>query len=316
MNRELTLLVPIDAGKQRLDKVLSSHYQQYSRSRLQQWIRDGFVQLNNKVATQTRQTVQPEDIISLNIPEMEPEYSMEAEAIELSVVYQDPSMIVLNKPPGLVVHPGAGNRNGTLLNALLHHDPGLCNIPRAGLIHRLDKDTSGLLLVARKLESHNALVQQMQKREIKRSYQAVVSGKLRRGGTIEAALGRDRRNRTKIAVTASGKNAITHYKIMESFTSHTMLNIQLETGRTHQIRVHLAWLGHPVLGDPAYGRRQLPGKDQRQLHDILHAWRRQALHAWQLQLLHPLHGKSMQWQVDAPADMQQLLTALRADAAT
>lgn len=241
---------------------------------------------------------------------------MEAEAIELSVVYQDPSMIVLNKPPGLVVHPGAGNRNGTLLNALLHHDPGLCNIPRAGLIHRLDKDTSGLLLVARKLESHNALVQQMQKREIKRSYQAVVSGKLRRGGTIEAALGRDRRNRTKIAVTASGKNAITHYKIMESFTSHTMLNIQLETGRTHQIRVHLAWLGHPVLGDPAYGRRQLPGKDQRQLHDILQAWRRQALHAWQLQLLHPLHGKSMQWQVDAPADMQQLLTALRADAAT
>lgn len=308
--------MPADAGTERLDKVLSLHYPQYSRSRLQQWIRDGLVQLNNEVATQPKKTVQPEDMICLRIPEMKPEYSMEAEAIELDVVYQDQSLIVLNKPPGLVVHPGAGHRSGTLVNALLHYDPGLRHIPRAGLVHRLDKDTSGLLLVARQLESHHALVQQMQKREIKRSYQAIVNGKLRRSGTVEAALGRDRKNRTKIAVTANGKVAITHYKIMESFNNHTMLNVQLQTGRTHQIRVHLAWLGHPVLGDPMYGRRQLPGKSQKQLHELLQGWRRQALHARQLQLSHPLHGATMQWQADAPADMQQLLEVLRSDAST
>lgn len=302
--------VPPGCDGQRLDAALSALCQEYSRSRLQAWIKQGLVRINDATVVKPRHPVHGGDDIALLVPDAPSEQSPEGEAMELDVIYQDEALLVINKAPGMVVHPGAGHGSGTLVNALLHHDPKLQGLPRAGLVHRLDKDTSGLLLVARKLDSHNTLVKQMRQRHIKRFYQAIVKGRVPRGATVDAALGRDPRHRTKIAVRAGGRAAVTRYKLAERFGHHTMLNVQLETGRTHQIRVHLAWKGHPVLGDPLYGRHHhTMGKEP--LHTILKAWRRQALHAWQLRLAHPTHGAEMKLQCEAPADMQQLLAALR-----
>ncbi|HXZ96976.1 MAG TPA: RluA family pseudouridine synthase, partial [Burkholderiales bacterium] len=226
------------------------------------------------------------------------------EKIPLDIVYEDSALLVVNKPPGLVVHPGSGNWRGTLLNALLEHAPRLVQIPRAGIVHRLDKETSGLLVVAKTLESQASLVRQLQARTVKREYLALVHGKLKAGGKIEAPIGRHPSKRTKMAVVARGKHAVTHYQVIERFATCTLLRCLLETGRTHQIRVHLQSIGHPLVGDPVYSARNKKP-----------AFPRQALHALKLTLLHPETQKTVSWRAEAPNDFLQLLSALRAESA-
>ena len=233
----------------------------------------------------------------------------------LEILYEDSALIVLNKPPGLVVHPGAGNREGTLVNALLHHAPELANVPRAGVVHRLDKDTSGLLVVARTLAAHTHLVAQLQARTVKREYFAIVAGVMTAGGTIEAPVGRHPSERTRMAVVVGGREAVTHYRVLERFRGHTYVRVNLETGRTHQIRVHMAHLHYPLVGDPTYGGRlRLPADSSSTLREALRHFKRQALHAGVLGLIHPESGAALQWDAPLPADMQQLLEALRSDA--
>jgi 23S rRNA pseudouridine1911/1915/1917 synthase len=228
-------------------------------------------------------------------------------------VYEDTSLLVINKPAGLVVHPGAGSPDGTMLNALLFRDPQLAAIPRAGIVHRLDKDTTGLLVIARTLQAHADLVRQLQERTVKREYEAVVCGSFTGGGKVDAPMGRHPRDRVKMAVVASGKPAITHFRIVQRFETYTHLRVQLETGRTHQIRVHMAHIGHPLLGDTLYGARlRLPKHADEELKTVLQDFRRQALHAAQLGLIHPVTGEYLQWQAPLPDDMQVLLNALKA----
>jgi 23S rRNA pseudouridine1911/1915/1917 synthase len=230
------------------------------------------------------------------------ETAFRPEAIPLDIVYEDDTLIVINKPTGLVVHPGSGNWQGTLLNALLAHAPQLSAVPRAGIVHRLDKDTSGLLVIAKTLTAQTDLVRQLQARSVSREYRAVVHGRLARGGTMEGAIGRDPRSRIRMAVTPSGKPAVTHYTVLEQLPRATVLACRLETGRTHQIRVHLQKLGHPIWGDPVYGPRNAPATPR---------FPRQALHAEKLALVHPQTGKTLQWQAPLPEDMRQLIAALR-----
>lgn len=232
----------------------------------------------------------------------------------LAVVYDDPDLLVLDKPPGLVVHPGAGNHDGTLLNRLLAHDPGLRAIPRAGLVHRLDKNTSGLMLIARSLAAHTRLVAQIKAREVERVYEAVVAGSPPPHATVEAPIGRDRARRTRMAVEARGKPAITHYRVLERFRSHARLEVKLDTGRTHQIRVHLAHVGHPIVGDSTYGKRRLRAHAI-DVPDAVSTFSRQALHARRLSLSHPVSGRALKVESDLAADMRGLVEALRAEAA-
>ena len=232
----------------------------------------------------------------------------------MELVYEDDHLLVVNKPAGLVVHPAAGNPDGTLQNALLHHDPALVDLPRAGIVHRLDKDTTGLMVVAKTASAHKTLVEALQAREVKREYRALVTGKPTAGGTVEAPIGRHPAKRTRMAVVSSGKHAITHYRIAERFRIHTLLAVNLETGRTHQIRVHMAHLHYPLVGDPVYGGRvKLPPAADEQTRQMLQSFRRQALHAYRLGLRHPATGEPMQWQADIPEDMQALLECLRED---
>lgn len=240
------------------------------------------------------------------------ETSFQAEDIPLDLVYQDDSILVINKPAGLVVHPGSGNWSGTLLNGLLHAFPELKTIPRAGIVHRLDKDTSGLMVVARTLAAQHNLVQQLQARSVKRHYLAVVQGKLSGDGTVDAPIGRNPRERIKMAVVHSGKPAITHWRAIEPFAVHTLVECRLETGRTHQIRVHMAHIGHPLASDPVYGGK--PRFTSKELMLALEDFNRQALHARKLSLIHPESGKTMTWKAPIPEDMTTLLYALRADA--
>jgi 23S rRNA pseudouridine1911/1915/1917 synthase len=305
--------IPATAAGQRLDRALAAALPQYSRARLQRWIREGAVRVTGKAA-RARDRVRGGEQVVVNAS-FAPEQSIEPEAMALVIVHQDRELLVLNKPAGLVVHPGAGNRAHTLQNALLAHDSALARIPRAGLVHRLDKETSGLLLVARTPLAHTRLVRQLAAREIQREYQALVIGKPTGGGRIEQPIGRHRSVRTRMAVRSDGRAAITHYRIEERFRTHTLLRVQLETGRTHQIRVHLAHVGLPIVGDPAYGgrRRQIAGHADG-LNERLHAFRRQALHAQRLQFEHPLKGRQMTFEAPLPADFASLLAALRADA--
>ena len=296
------------SGK-RLDRALSILFPEHSRSRLQQWIKKGDVYVNNRIMRQ-RDPVKPGDCITI-ITALTVETSSGAEAIPLHVLYADGEMIVLNKPAGMVVHPGAGNSLHTLMNALLHYDPDLVRLPRAGIIHRLDKDTTGIMVVARNPGSHSYLVKQLQQRAIRREYLALVSGVMKSGGKVEKPVGRHPVQRTRMAVTDKGKPAVTHFRIQKKYPAHTLIRVQLETGRTHQIRVHMASLHHPVVGDPAYGGRTLLPRDLGEsVRNALQGFRRQALHACALDLTHRITGVPCHWEAPLPDDFRLLLALL------
>jgi len=296
----------------RLDQALAQLFSDYSRSRLSQWLKAGQVRVNGE-QRRGRDKVWGGEQIEIRA-EVEELTSWEAEAIPLSIVFEDAYLIVINKPAGLVVHPAAGNPAGTLVNALLHHEPALSTIPRAGVVHRLDKDTSGLLVVAKTLPVQKSLVEQLQARRLLREYEAVVTGVMTAGGMVEAPIGRHPVHRKRMAVIPNGKPAVTHYRVVERFRAHSRIRCRLETGRTHQIRVHMAHIHYPLVGDPVYGGRlRLPKDCSEALATTLREFRRQALHAARLGLIHPQSGKAMEWNASLPADMEQLLAALRAD---
>ncbi|MGB1800375.1 MAG: 23S rRNA pseudouridine(1911/1915/1917) synthase RluD [Gammaproteobacteria bacterium] len=301
--------VPEELDGKRLDQALAKLCPEHSRSRLQSWIKSGDVTVNKSNYKQ-RGEVNSGDIIEIDA-EIHTGESYEAEAIELDIIYSDESIIIINKPAGLVVHPGAGNPNHTLVNALLNFDASLATIPRAGIIHRLDKDTTGVMVVARTLESHTFLVDQLQQRNIKREYQAIVFGQLISGGSIENKMGRHPVHRTKMAVTNSGKVAITHYKILKKYEHYTHLHVQLETGRTHQIRVHMSHMKHPIVGDPVYGNNKSIKKGVNPpLRDIIKNFNRQALHAFSLELPHPASKETVKFTAELPDDITRLIEVL------
>ena len=300
--------MPGDCAGMRFDQVLAKLLPEYSRSRLQEWIAAGQASLDGAVAAAKQKVWGGEAIVVQ--PQVHPaELPHQAEDIALDIVYEDAALLVINKPAGLVVHPGSGNWEGTLLNALLHYAPQLEGVPRAGIVHRLDKDTSGLLVVAKTLIAQTALVRQLQARSVRREYLALVWGELRHSGKVDAPIGRHPTQRVKMAALESGKPAITHYQIEEKFPSCTLLRCRLETGRTHQIRVHLTSIGHPLVGDSVY----LKGaqKCMPQLRSLLHGFPRQALHATRLALEHPDSGETMEWHAPLPQDMRQLLQQMR-----
>jgi 23S rRNA pseudouridine1911/1915/1917 synthase len=287
-------------------------FPEYSRSRLKAWLLDGQISVDGDTP-RPRDPVQGGEQVTLSA---RPDAVVvdEPQAIEIDVVFEDDSLIVVNKPAGLVVHPGAGNPRGTLLNGLLHYEPALEELPRAGIIHRIDKDTSGLLLIARTLPAHTALVRALADRAISRHYLAVCNGVLTGGGTIDAPIGRHRVDRKRMCVRDDGREAITHFTVIERFAAHTYIKVRLETGRTHQIRVHFAHRRHALVGDPVYGGRlALPRGAGEKLVETLRAFRRQALHAAQLVLAHPVTGDAMRFDAPLAADMERLLAALRED---
>ncbi len=304
--------IPADLVGLRLDQALARLLPQYSRQRLQGWIEAGSVRLNG-LLPRSRDKVLGGEQVRIEA-QIQPATAVAAESLPVDVVYEDEALRIINKPAGVVVHPGAGNAAGTLQNALLGFDPALALVPRAGLIHRLDKDTSGLMVVARTVESHRLLVAALAAREIERRYVAVCLGVLTGGRTVDEPIGRHRSMRTKMAVRADGREAVTHVRIMARFRAHTQVLAQLESGRTHQIRVHLAHIGHPVVGDPVYGtRRRYPSGASEELRATLDGFGRQALHAAQLALQHPVTGEALSWQAPLPQDMQALIVTLAAD---
>jgi 23S rRNA pseudouridine1911/1915/1917 synthase len=305
----LHLIVPDDYAGLRLDQALVRFFPEYSRSRLQEWITRQQVKVDGAFAT-TKQKVWGGEKLEV-LPQTHPaDQPHLAEDIALDIVYEDDALLVINKPVGMVVHPGSGNWEGTLLNALLHHAPQLEGVPRAGIVHRLDKDTSGLMVVAKTLTAQTALVRQLEARSVQREYLALVHGELARAGKVEAPIGRHPSQRVKMAVVESGKPAVTHYRIEERFPSCTLLRCRLETGRTHQIRVHMARIGHPLVGDRVYLKG--PQKCVPQLRALLSGFPRQALHATRLALEHPVSGERMEWHAPLPHDMQQLLQQIKA----
>ena len=308
----LKATIPETVHGKRLDQALAGLFPDYSRSRLQKWLKDGQITLNGQHARAREKVYGGEEVVIQ--AQLEEEGHWQAEAIPLDIVFEDEHILVINKPAGLVVHPAAGNSHGTMLNALLHHAPELAQVPRAGIVHRLDKDTTGLLVVARTLPAQKYLVEQLQARAFLREYLAVVNGVLVSGGSVDAPIGRHPVQRKRMAVVESGKEAITHYRIQERFRHHSLLNLRLETGRTHQIRVHMAHIQHPLIGDPVYGGRlKLPPRCSDRLAQTLRKFHRQALHAARLGLEHPVTGEQMEWEVPMPEDMEQLLKALRED---
>jgi 23S rRNA pseudouridine1911/1915/1917 synthase len=311
--RTHSLALPEDYRGLRLDQALARALPQYSRARLQSWIEAGAIQVDGR-RLRGKDKVLGGERVHIEA-ELEVDEQVAAEEIPLQIVFKDRALFVINKPPGMVVHPGAGNAQHTLQNALLALDPKLAVVPRAGLIHRLDKDTSGLLVVARTPEVHTALVAAMAEREIGRHYTALCYGVMTGGGTIDQPIGRHRSQRTKMAVRADGRPSVTHYRLMKRFRAHTLLHVELESGRTHQIRVHLAHIGYPVVGDPVYGgRRRVPAGANPVVIAELAKFKRQALHAARLGLVHPLIGKEMEWEAPLPGDMEHLLGVLEADA--
>ena len=297
------LEIPAECAGLRLDQALARLLPEHSRSRLAAWVKQGKVSLNDTAADARRKVWGGERvaIAAVALPE---EAAQQPEDIPLTVVYEDGHVLVVNKPAGLVAHPGSGNWQGTLLNALLHQAPQLAGVPRAGIVHRLDKDTSGLLVVAKTLEAQTDLVRQLAARTVKRQYLALAHGRVARDGLVDAPIGRHPVQRTKMAVVASGRAARTHYRVLERFAQATLLECALETGRTHQIRVHMAELGHPLVGDPVYGPR-------RRAQGVLADFPRQALHAWRLALVHPATGAEQAWEAPLPEDFAELLESLR-----
>jgi len=306
--------VPDSAAGRRLDAVLAELFPEYSRSRLSAWIKSGDVQVDGAPA-RGRDPVRGGETVALSAVQ-ETQTSAPAEDIPLDILHADEHVFVLDKPAGLVVHPGAGNPAGTLVNALLFRDPALQLLPRAGIVHRLDKDTSGVMVVARTLQAHTALVEQLSNRQVHRQYLAIVVGALVSGGTASTGIDRHPRDRIRMAVREDGKDAVTHYRLRERFRNHTALECRLETGRTHQIRVHMQHLKHPIVGDPLYGGPlKLPKGATDDLVAALRGFRRQALHAEVLEFVHPVRGEPIRCSAPVPADMQQLMALLREDAA-
>ncbi|WP_083234265.1 23S rRNA pseudouridine(1911/1915/1917) synthase RluD [Candidatus Marithrix sp. Canyon 246] len=299
---KINITIPPEMAGYRLDKALAELCPSYSRGRLQQWIRDGYV-LVNQTTSRAKNKVQGGENIEI-ATQITTEVAWQAQKLPLNILYEDEDLLIINKAAGVVVHPGAGNPDKTLVNALLHHAPELEQIPRAGIIHRIDKDTSGLLVVARSLTAHADLVQKLQQRKFIRKYEAIVHGVMVAGSTIDAPIGRHPTQRVRMAVVENGKPAITHYRIIERYRNYTHISVKLETGRTHQIRVHMAYKRYPLLGDPVYGGRRI--------HKFKN-FNRQALHAASLGLDHPNSGEFMQWTAALPDDILKLLEELKQD---
>ena len=308
----LALSIPSELGGQRLDVALQKMLPEHSRSRLQAWIKDGLVKVDGAASTSKTKVWGGERVLVEVQPKPE-QQAFKPQDISLDIVYEDDHILVINKPAGMVVHPAAGNWEGTLLNALLFHAPQLKEVPRAGIVHRLDKDTSGLLVVAKTIPAQTHLVRQLQARSVKREYRAIVWGQLWRNGVVDQPIGRDPRSRTKMAINRAGKPALTRYEILERFSVQTYLRCNLETGRTHQIRVHMQFLKAPLVGDPVYGYRGIvPIRAMTQtLRDAVSKFNRQALHAIKLGLVHPASNEWMEWQIELADDMKQLLEAMR-----
>jgi 23S rRNA pseudouridine1911/1915/1917 synthase len=306
--------VSTDLGGKRLDQVLAQLFPDYSRSRIKTWILDDKVTVDGEMLNTPRAKLLGGELLNIETT-IEAPREYEAQDIKLNIVYEDDDILVINKPMGLVVHPGAGNPNGTVLNALLHYYPEIINVPRAGIVHRLDKDTTGLMVVAKTIPAQTHLVTALQKREnFTREYEALCNGTMTAGGMVEKPIGRHPTQRTHMAVHEMGKPAITHYRVAEKFRAHTRLRLRLETGRTHQIRVHMAHLNHPLIGDQSYGGRPRPPKGATpELFELLRSFRRQALHAVKLSIAHPITGEVMTWQAPIPDDMVAMTLALRED---
>lgn len=313
MNEELqTLAIPAELAGLRLDQALARMFPQYSRSRLKEWLLIGAITLDGG-PKRPRDAVAGGEIVSL-LAQAEVAVRAEPEPIALAVVFEDEDLLVVNKPAGLVVHPGAGNPAGTLMNGLLHHAPALEQVPRAGIIHRIDKDTSGLLLVAKTVEAHTALVRLLADREISRNYLAVCNGVLTGGGTIREPIARHPVDRKRMSIQQNGKPAVTHYTVIERFRAFTYISVRLETGRTHQIRVHFAHRRHALVGDPVYGGRlALPAGASENLVAVLRRFKRQALHAARLAFVHPVTAQAMELEASPPADFQRLVEVMRED---
>jgi 23S rRNA pseudouridine1911/1915/1917 synthase len=309
---ELNAEVPYEMGGQRLDQVAALLFAEHSRSRLSAWIKEGLMTVDGAIL-RPRDIVHGGAVLALKA-EQEAQGEWIAQDIALNIVYEDEQILVIDKPAGLVVHPAAGHADGTLLNALLHHVPDIINVPRAGIVHRLDKDTTGLMVVAKTIEAQTRLVDQLQKRSVSRIYECIVIGVITSGGKINAPIGRSSSQRQRMAVSDGGKPAVSHYRVLERFRSHTHTRVKLETGRTHQIRVHMSHIGYPLVGDPVYGGRfRIPPAANPSMVQTLKEFPRQALHARFLELDHPLTGERMKWQSPLPDDFVWLLTLLRQD---
>ncbi|CAM3169151.1 23S rRNA pseudouridine(1911/1915/1917) synthase RluD [Vibrio diazotrophicus] len=311
---ELTQTVKDSQLGQRLDQAVAELFTDFSRSRLKEWLLDGKITVDGQVVTKPRTKVMGGEEITVQA-ELEDEVRWEAQDIPLDIVYEDDDIIVINKPRDFVVHPGAGTPDGTVLNALLFHYPPIAEVPRAGIVHRLDKDTTGLMVVAKNVPVQTRLVRELQKRNITREYEAIAIGKMTAGGMIDKPIGRHSTKRTLMAVSPMGKPAVTHYRVAEHFREHTRIRLRLETGRTHQIRVHMSYLQHPLLGDTAYGgRARIPKGASQELTDMIRNFDRQALHAVMLRFKHPATGEEMEFHAPVPEDMVIMTEALRADA--
>ncbi len=307
---KLTETVPYELAGARLDQALAELFSDYSRSKLQTWIKSGRVKVNEAVQLSPKAKLDGGEDITLDA-EAEVVIESTPEPIPLDIVFEDDSLLIVNKPAGLVVHPAVGNWHGTLLNALLHHDANLETLPRAGIVHRIDKETSGLLMIAKTLQAHNSLTQQLQDREIIREYLAVTRGRMTAGGTVDEPLGRHPTDRKRYTVRESGKFAVTHYRVVQRFSHYTLVQLKLETGRTHQIRVHMAHIRYPLFGDPVYGGRfQMPPNCSAELEQELRSFKRQALHAAKLGLVHPVTDEYLEWEQPLPDDMVRLIEAL------
>ncbi|WGY47750.1 23S rRNA pseudouridine(1911/1915/1917) synthase RluD [Vibrio sp. ABG19] len=311
---ELTQTVKDSQLGQRLDQAVAELFTDFSRSRLKEWLLEGKVTVDGSVVTKPRTKVMGGEEITVQA-ELEDEQRWEAQDIPLDIVYEDDDIIVINKPRDFVVHPGAGTPDGTVLNALLFHYPAIAEVPRAGIVHRLDKDTTGLMVVAKTVPAQTRLVRELQKRNITREYEAIAIGKMTAGGMIDKPIGRHSTKRTLMAVSPLGKPAVTHYRVAEHFREHTRIRLRLETGRTHQIRVHMSYLQHPLLGDSAYGgRARIPKGATEELTAMIRGFDRQALHAVMLRFAHPITGEELEFHAPVPDDMVAMSEALREDA--